>query len=74
MDEVLEVAELAADSGLEGIITWILRAIGILFLITGLGMWLLTDMGLFVIPAALLAAGVLFLIAPGILLLLAELR
>ena len=73
MDEVLEVAELVADSGLEGIITWILRVIGLLFLITGLGMWLLTDMGLFVIPAVLLGLGVLFLVAPGILLLLAEL-
>jgi hypothetical protein len=74
MDEVLEVAELAADSGLEGIVTWILRLVGLLFIVVGLGLWLLTDMGLLVIPAVLLVAGIAFLAAPGILLFLAELQ
>jgi hypothetical protein len=73
MDEVLDVVEVAADSGFEGAITWILRAVGLLCIVAGLGLWLLTDMGLFVVPALLLAAGVVFLVAPGILLFLAEL-
>lgn len=74
MDEALEAAEVVADSGLEGVVVWILRILGVLLLTAGLGMWLLTDAGLLVLPAALIVLGVVLLVAPQILLLLAELQ
>lgn len=74
MDEALEAAEVVADSGLEGVVVWILRILGVVLLAAGLGMWLLTDAGLLVLPAALIVLGVLLLVAPQILLLLAELQ
>ncbi|MFC7227658.1 hypothetical protein N0B31_09615 [Salinirubellus salinus] len=73
MEEALEAAELVADSELEGAFTWLLRLLGVLFLLAGLGMWLLTDAGLLVLPALLLLVGVVLLVAPSVLLFLAEL-
>ncbi|MFB6141727.1 MAG: hypothetical protein ABEJ30_00110 [Halorientalis sp.] len=71
MDEVLEAVELVSDFGLEGVFAWLLRAVGILLVLAGLGMWLLTDAGLLVLPAGLLVVGVVLLVAPTILLELA---
>jgi hypothetical protein len=73
MDDLLEIAELAADFGLEGAIVWIVRLIGLLALLAGAGLWLLTDMGLLVIPAALMGLGVVLLIVPSILVAVLEL-
>lgn len=73
MDEALEVVEVAADSELEGAFVWLLRILGILAVLAGLGLWLLTDMGLLVLPALLIVVGVVLLVAPQILLFLAEL-
>lgn len=73
MDEALEAAELVADSPLEGVVTWILRILGLLFVLGGLGMWLLTDAGLLVLPAVLIVVGIVLLAAPSVLLFLAEL-
>ncbi|WP_255150885.1 hypothetical protein [Halorarius halobius] len=73
MDEALEAAEVVADSGLEGVVVWLFRILGVLFILAGLGMWLLTDAGLLVLPAVLIVVGVVLLVAPQILLLLAEL-
>jgi hypothetical protein len=73
MDEALEAAELVADSELEGVFTWILRALGVLFVLGGLGLWLLTDAGLLVLPALLIVVGLVLIAAPSVLLLLAEL-
>lgn len=73
MDEALEVAEVVADSGLEGAITWALRLLGLVLLLAGAGMWLLTDAGLLVLPAVLMLAGVVLIVAPSVLLLFAEL-
>lgn len=73
MDEALEVVDVFADSGLEGAITWFLRLIGLVAVLAGLGLWLLTDMGLLFVPAALIGLGIGLLIAPSILLALAEL-
>jgi hypothetical protein len=72
MDEVLEVADVVADSGFEGIVTWLFRLVGLVLLLAGLGMWLFTEMGLLVLPALLMLAGLVLLVAPSILLLAAE--
>ncbi len=72
MDEVLEVVDVVADSGFEGIVSWLLRLVGLVLLLAGLGMWLFTDMGLLVLPALLILAGLVLLVAPSVLLLAAE--
>lgn len=73
MDDILELADVVADSELEGAIIWLLRLIGLLALLGGLGLWLLTDMGLLVLPLALIVGGLILLIVPSLLLTLAEL-
>ena len=72
MDEVLEVVDVVADLGFEGIVTWVLRLVGLVAILAGLGLWLLTDMGLLVIPVALMLGGLVLLVAPSLLLLVAE--
>lgn len=73
MDEALEVVEVLADSGLEEALAWILRILGVLAILAGLGLWLLTDAGLLVLPAALILLGVLLLAIPQVLLVVTEL-
>ena len=73
MDEALEVAEVVADSPLEGAVVWLLRLLGALAILAGLGLWLLTDAGLLVLPALLVVVGVVLVVAPSVLLALAEL-
>lgn len=73
MDEALEVVEVVADSELEGVVTWLLRLVGLVALLAGLGLWLFTEMGLLVLPALLMFVGAVLLVAPSILLLAAEL-
>jgi len=73
MDEVLEVADVIADSGLEGAFTWLLRIVALVAILAGVGLWLFTDMGLLVLPAALIAVGVVVMLAPEVLFALAEL-
>ncbi|SFS02917.1 hypothetical protein SAMN05216559_2708 [Halomicrobium zhouii] len=73
MDEALEAAELLADSGFEGAFVWALRAVGLLVVLAGLGLWLLTEAGLLVLPAVLLVVGLALVVLPGLLLQLAEL-
>jgi hypothetical protein len=73
MDEVLEVADVIADSGLEGAFTWLLRIVALVAILAGVGLWLFTDMGLLVLPAALMAVGVVVMLAPEVLFALAEL-
>ena len=72
MDEIIEVAEVAADFGLEGVMAWIVRIIGLLVLVAGAGMWLVADMSLLVLPAALMVVGLVVLVAPSIFLLFLE--
>lgn len=72
MDDVLEVVDLAADAGLGGVLAWLLRLLGLLLVLAGLGLWLFADAGLLV-PAALVVVGVVLLVAPSVLLALAEL-
>ena len=73
MDEALDAVELLAEFGLEGIVAWILRLVGLVALVAGLGLWLFTEMGLLFIPAVLIVVGVVLLIAPSVLLFLTEL-
>lgn len=73
MDEALEVVDVLADSGLEGVVTWLLRLVGLVVLLAGAGLWLFTDAGLLVVPALLMVGGLVLLAAPGLLLALAEL-
>lgn len=73
MDEALEIVDLVADTPLEGVLTWLFRLLGLVALLGGLGLWLLTDAGLLVLPAVLLVAGVVLLVAPNVLLFLVEL-
>lgn len=73
MEDALEVVDVLADSELEGAVTWLLRLAGLAVLLGGVGLWLLTDMGLLVIPALLMVAGLVLLVAPSVLLALAEL-
>lgn len=72
MDELLDVLDLLGDSGLEGVITWVFRIIGVLAILAGLGVWLFTDLTLF-IPVILIVGGLFLVAIPGILLELTEL-
>jgi hypothetical protein len=71
MDEVLEVVDLAADLGLEDAFAWILRVVGLVVLLAGVGVWLFTDVTVLV-PLVLVVVGFVLLVAPSVLLLLAE--
>lgn len=73
MGEVLEAAEVVADSELEGAVVWLFRVVGILLALAGLGLWLFTEAGVLWLPAILIAAGVLLAVIPSILLELLEL-
>ncbi|MBV0901583.1 hypothetical protein [Haloarcula salina] len=73
MDEILDAVDLLADSGLEGIVTWLVRVVGLVALLAGLGLWLFTEMGLLVVPALLVLVGLVLLVAPSVLLFAAEL-
>ena len=73
MDEALEVVEVVADSELEGAFTWLLRLLGVLCLLAGLGLWLSGAMSLLWLPAGLVVLGLGLVAAPEVLLTLAEL-
>lgn len=73
MDEALDAVELLAEFGLEGVVAWILRLVGLVALLAGAGLWLVMDMSLLFLPAALMIAGLVLLVAPSVLLFLAEL-
>lgn len=67
MDELLEVVELFGDFGLEGAIAWLFRLLGVLAILGGLGVWLLTDVSL-IVPVALVGIGIALVVVPGLLL------
>jgi len=73
MDDVLELVDLVADSELEGVFVWLLRLVGLVAVVAGLGLWLLTDMGILVLPLILIVGGVALLVVPSVLLSIAEL-
>ncbi|MFC7137070.1 hypothetical protein [Halobaculum litoreum] len=71
MDEVLEAAEVVADSELEGAVVWLCRVVGILLAVAGAGLWLFTGAGLLWLPAILMVGGLLLATVPQLLLELA---
>lgn len=71
MDEILDVADVVADSELEGAFTWLLRVLGVLAILAGIAVWLLTDLSLLV-PVALVVLGIVLVAIPSILLEVAE--
>lgn len=73
MDEALEAVELAADAGLEGVVTWLFRLVGVLCVLAGLGLWLLGDAALLWLPAVLIVVGVVLATAPAVLFAVVEL-
>ncbi|MFC4358685.1 hypothetical protein ACFO0N_12110 [Halobium salinum] len=72
MDEALDVVDAFADAGLDGIVVWLLRLVGLLAVVAGLGLWLFTEMGLLFLPALLVVAGLFLLVVPGLVVELAE--
>ena len=72
MDEALEVVDLLADSGFESVIVWLFRLIGLLAIVAGLGLWLLTDVTM-LLWGGLVVVGLLLLVVPGLLLMAVEL-
>ncbi|WP_256403375.1 hypothetical protein [Halorubrum salinum] len=72
MDELLDAVDLVADLGFESVVAWLIRAVGLVSLLGGLALWLLTETGLLWIPAGLIAVGLVLLVVPSLLLALAE--
>lgn len=70
MDELLDVVELVVDAG--DIAGMVLRVLGLLAILAGVGLWLFTDVTLLV-PAVLVLVGLGLLVVPEILLAFAEL-
>ena len=73
MDEIIEVVDIAADFGFRGVFVALLTVLGIIAVIAGFGLWLLTDAGLLVLPALLIVGGGVLTVAPGVVLVVAEL-
>ncbi|WP_323192159.1 hypothetical protein [Halostella sp. PRR32] len=66
MDELLDVLDLLGEFGLEGVMTLVLRIIGVLAILGGVSVWLFTDLSLF-IPVILIVGGLLLVTIPGLL-------
>jgi|AntRauMinimDraft_4_1070384.scaffolds.fasta_scaffold00191_17 magnesium-transporting ATPase (P-type) len=67
MEEALEAVELAADAGLEGVVSWLFRLVGVVLVLAGLGLWLVGNANLLWLPAVLVAAGLLLVLVPEVL-------
>ena len=72
MDELLDIVDLFADLGLDGVVVWLFRLLGFVTILAGIALWLFADIGL-LIPAALVGIGLILLVVPGLLLELLEL-
>ena len=72
MDEILDVAELVVDSGLEEAVAWLFRIVGILCILAGIGIWLFVDVTALV-PIGLIVLGIVLVAIPQVLLLFLEL-
>ena len=65
MDEALEAAEVVADSELEGAVVWLLRILGVLLILGGIGVFLFIDVTL-LLPIVMIVVGLLLVTIPGI--------
>ena len=72
MDEALEVVDLLADSGFEGVIVWLLRLLGLVAILAGVGLWLLTEVTV-LLWGGLIVVGLVLVVVPGLLVTAAEL-
>ncbi|WP_254829513.1 hypothetical protein [Haloglomus salinum] len=66
MDEALEAAEAVEGTELEGILVTLLRVIGAIMVLAGLGLWLFTSMSILWTPALLIIVGIVFITIPGL--------
>jgi hypothetical protein len=66
MDEALEAAEAVEGTELEGPLVMLLRVIGAVMILAGLGLWLFTEMTLLWVPALLVIVGIVLVTIPGI--------
>jgi hypothetical protein len=66
MDEALEAAEAVEGTELEGPLVMLLRVIGAIMILAGLGLWLFTEMTLLWVPALLVIVGIVLMTIPGI--------
>jgi hypothetical protein len=66
MEEALEAAEAVEGTELEGILVMLLRVIGAVMVLAGLGLWLLTSATLLWAPALLVVVGIVLMTIPGI--------
>jgi hypothetical protein len=72
MDEALEVVDLLADSGFEGVIVWLLRLLGVVAIVAGVGLWLLTEVTV-LLCGGLILVGFVLVVVPGLLVAAVEL-
>lgn len=72
MDELLDVADVLVDLGGLDAAVWAARLLGVLALLAGAALWLLSGQ-LLVLPAVLLLAGGLLLVVPQLVLAVVEL-
>lgn len=72
MDELLDILDLFADLGLDGVVAWLFRLLGVVTILAGAALWLFADVGI-LIPAALIIVGLILLVVPGLLFELLEL-
>lgn len=66
MDELLDILDLFADLGLDGLVVWLFRLLGFVAILAGVALWLFADVGL-LIPAVLIIIGIILLVVPGLL-------
>jgi hypothetical protein len=59
MDEVLDLVGFVAELVLGNPLTWLVRVVGVIVILAGLGLWLFTESGLLVLPAILIVTGLL---------------
>lgn len=60
MEDVLELLDFVADIGFEGVLTWILRLIGLLLIIAGVVAYVVLEMGLLVSGGLVVGASCCF--------------
>ncbi|MBO4246682.1 hypothetical protein IL252_02485 [Halomicrobium sp. IBSBa] len=73
MDEVFGRRDTNTGSGVGRTVVWGLRLLGLVIVVLGLALWLLTSAGLVLLPGVVVAAGLAVMVIPGLLAGLVEL-
>ncbi|AWB26380.1 hypothetical protein [Halococcoides cellulosivorans] len=71
MDELRDAIESFGELGLDGVFRWVLRVIGLVAIVGGIGLVVVTELGP-MLPTALVLGGLIALVFPDPLLTLAE--